>query len=93
MILLGKVYRGLMVDVRAVNEKLVKRGEDILIQLTERNRDDARDALSRANGNIKVAILLLNGCDLDPAKRLLSKTNGRLGAALRHLAAAQATKA
>src|SRR5262245_27019643 len=35
MILLGKVHRGLMVDVRAANEKLVKRSEDILIQLTE----------------------------------------------------------
>ena len=29
MILLGKVYRGLMVDVRAANAKLVKRSEDI----------------------------------------------------------------
>jgi N-acetylmuramic acid 6-phosphate etherase len=93
MILLGKVYRGLMVDVRAVNEKLVKRSEDILIQLTGRNREDARDALSSANGSVKVAVLLLNGCDLESATQLLINTNGELGTALRHLAAAQATKA
>lgn len=93
MILLGKVYRGLMVDVRAVNEKLVKRSEDILIQLTGRNREDARDALSSANGSVKVAVLLLNGCDLESATQLLTNTNGELGTALRHLAAAQATKA
>jgi N-acetylmuramic acid 6-phosphate etherase len=93
MILLGKVYRGLMVDVRAMNEKLVKRGEDILIQLTGRNREDARDALSSANGNVKVAVLLLNGCDLESANQLLSNTNGELGSALRHLASTQATKA
>jgi N-acetylmuramic acid 6-phosphate etherase len=93
MILLGKVYRGLMVDVRAVNEKLVKRSEDILIQLTGRNREDARDALSSANGSVKVAVLLLNGCDLESATQLLINANGELGTALRHLAAAQATKA
>ena len=93
MILLGKVYRGLMVDVRTLNEKLVKRSEDMLIQLTGRNRDDARDALSRSNGSVKVAVLLLNGCDLESAKQLLSNSNGQLGTALRHLGAAQATKA
>jgi N-acetylmuramic acid 6-phosphate etherase len=93
MILLGKVYRGLMVDVRAANAKLVKRSEDILIQLTGRNREDARDALSSANGSIKVAVLLLNGCDLESAKQLLNNANGQLETALRHLAAAQAPKA
>jgi len=93
MILLGKVYRGLMVDVRAANEKLVKRSEDILIQLTGRNREDARDALSSANGSVKLAVLLLNGCDLNAAKQLLNSTKGQLGTALRHLAAAQAPKA
>jgi N-acetylmuramic acid 6-phosphate etherase len=85
MILLGKVYRGLMVDVRAVNEKLVKRCEDMLMQLTGRNRDDARDALSRANGRVKVAVMLLHGCDLESAKRLLRATNDRLETALRRV--------
>ena len=92
MILLGKVYRGLMVDVQAANEKLVKRSEDILIQLTGRNREDARDALSSANGSVKLAVLLLNGCDLNAAKQLLNSTKGQLGTALRHLAAAQVPK-
>jgi N-acetylmuramic acid 6-phosphate etherase len=93
MILLGKVYRGLMVDVRAVNEKLVKRSEDMLIQLTGRTREDARDALSRANGSVKVAVMLLHGCDLESAKQLLSTANDRLGTALQHVGATQATKA
>jgi N-acetylmuramic acid 6-phosphate etherase len=82
MILLGKVYRGLMVDVRAVNEKLVKRSEDMLMQLTGRSRDDARDALSRANGSVKIAVMLLHGCDLESAKQLLSTADDRLGDAL-----------
>lgn len=92
MILLGKVYRGLMVDVRAANDKLVRRSEEILIQLTGRNREDARDALSSANGSVKLAVLLLNGCDLESAKQLLNDTNGQLDVALRHLSGAQAPK-
>ena len=93
MTLLGKVYRGLMVDVRAVNEKLVKRSEDMLIQLTGRSRDDVRDALLRANGGVKIAVLLLNGCDLESAKELLSAAGDRLGAALDRLGKAQVSKA
>jgi N-acetylmuramic acid 6-phosphate etherase len=85
MILLGKVYRGLMVDVRAANEKLQKRSEDMLMQLTGSNRDDARDALSRAHGSVKIAVMVLNGCDLESAKQMLSDANDQLGAALQRL--------
>jgi N-acetylmuramic acid 6-phosphate etherase len=89
MTLLGKVYRGLMVDVRAVNEKLVKRSEDMLIQLTGRSRDDVRNALSRANGSVKIAVMLLHGCDLETAKQLLGAAGDRLGAALDRVGNAQ----
>lgn len=93
MTLLGKVYRGLMIDVRAVNEKLVKRSEDMLIQLTGRSRDDVRNALSRANGSVKIAVMLLHGCDLESAKQLLSAAGDRLGAALDRVGNAQVNKA
>jgi N-acetylmuramic acid 6-phosphate etherase len=82
MILLGKIYRGLMVDVRALNEKLSRRSEDMLIQLSGCDRAEAREALVRANGRVKVAVLLLNGCDVDAAARILAVAGGRLGAAL-----------
>lgn len=82
MILLGKIYRGLMVDVRALNEKLSRRSEDMLIQLSGCDRAEAREALVRANGRVKVAVLLLNGCDVDAAAQILDVTGGRLGAAL-----------
>jgi N-acetylmuramic acid 6-phosphate etherase len=93
MTLLGKVYRNLMVDVRPVNEKLVKRSEDMLIQLTGRSRDDVRDALSLANGSVKIAVMLLHGCDLESAKQLLSAAGDRLGAALDSVSKAQVNKA
>ena len=85
MILLGKVHQGLMVDVRAANEKLQKRSEAMLMQLTGVNRDDARDALSRAHGNVKIAVMVLNGCDLESAKQMLGDSNDHLGIALQRL--------
>jgi N-acetylmuramic acid 6-phosphate etherase len=82
MILLGRVYRGLMVDVRASNRKLVHRSEDILIKLTGCSRSDARDALSSAGGSVKLAVLLLHGCDRERAEYLLNRSEGHLGKAL-----------
>lgn len=82
MILLGRVYQGLMVDVRALNEKLVRRSEDMLVQLTGRSRDDAHNALDCAQGSVKLAVLLLQGCDLETATSLLNRSSGQLRKAL-----------
>ena len=82
MVLLGRVYDGLMVDLQAVNEKLVRRSERILVQLTARSADDARAALALADGNLKLAVLLLNGCELGDARNILARANGQLRAAL-----------
>jgi N-acetylmuramic acid 6-phosphate etherase len=82
MIRLGRVHQGLMVDVRATNAKLVGRSEDILRRLSGRNAVEAREALQRAGGNIKVAMLLLHGCTSEQATALLDKAGGRLRTAL-----------
>lgn len=82
MVLLGRVYDGLMVDLQAVNEKLVKRSQRILTTLTGHGGEDARAALALAGGNLKVAVLLLNGCDLNDANDILNRAGGQLRAAL-----------
>ena len=82
MILLGRVYEGLMVDVQAVNQKLVRRSEDMLIRLTGCSCDAACDALKRARGSVKLAVLPLHGCDLDKAVHLIEQAEGHLRAAL-----------
>jgi N-acetylmuramic acid 6-phosphate etherase len=82
MVLLGRVYEGLMVDLQAGNEKLVRRSENILRRLTGRSRDDAHEALNEASGNLKLAVLLLHGCDLEEATAVLQRSGGRLRAAL-----------
>jgi N-acetylmuramic acid 6-phosphate etherase len=81
MIRLGRVYQGLMVDLQAVNQKLARRSESILSQLTGRSREEARDALSRAAGSVKTALLLLEGCELEEARIMLERSGGRLHAA------------
>jgi N-acetylmuramic acid 6-phosphate etherase len=54
----------------------------MLLGLTGRSRDDVREALARANGSVKLAILLLEGCDLQKAVSALDSVDGRLGAAI-----------
>jgi len=81
MIRLGRVYRGLMVEMQAVNAKLARRGEDILMRLAEASREAARSALARAGGDLKTAILLLEGCGPEEAAVGLARAGGRLDAA------------
>ena len=82
MILLGRVYDGLMVDLQAVNQKLVRRSESILTRLTGSSGEQVREALHRANGNVKLAVLLLHGCELNEATAVLERAGGQLRAAL-----------
>jgi N-acetylmuramic acid 6-phosphate etherase len=82
MILLGRVYEGLMVDMQAVNDKLVRRSEDMLLRLTARSRAEVREALERAGGSVKLAVLLLHGLSPDEAVALLRRAGGQLRAAL-----------
>jgi N-acetylmuramic acid 6-phosphate etherase len=82
MVLLGRVFDGLMVDLQAVNQKLVQRSEGILTRLTGHSREEAREALHRAEGNVKLAVLLLHGCDLRDATNILDRAGGQLRAAL-----------
>jgi len=85
MIRMGRVYEGLMVDVQASNKKLEKRSEDMLRHLTGRSGEEARAALSDADGSVKLAVLLLHGCRPEEARALLDRTGGRLRVALAEL--------
>ena len=82
MIRLGRVHEGLMVDVQAVNAKLVERSANILRRLSGRSVAEVNDALARG-GNIKIAMLLLHGCGNAQAESLLKQAGGRLRTALR----------
>ena len=85
MIRLGHVYDGMMVDVQATNKKLARRSETMLMHLTGDKEKDVRSALAQADGNIKLAVLLLKGCGLDEAKSLLKRSKGHLRTAIARL--------
>ncbi len=89
MIRLGRVHGGLMIDVQAVNAKLMRRSEMILHRLTGRNGEEIAEALRRANGSVKLAVLLLHGLSPDEGARLLERAGGRLRAALQSIGVAQ----
>ena len=82
MIRLGRVHEGLMVDVQSINAKLARRSENILLRLTGRSVEDVRNALDRANGSVKLAVLLLHGLSPTEAAAALERAGGRLRAAL-----------
>ncbi len=78
MIQLGRVYAGLMVEVQASNVKLSRRQRKMAMRLTGKSESEARGALERAGGSLKLAVLLLKGCGLDEAKDALDRAGGRL---------------
>lgn len=83
MILLGKCYENLMVDVQASNEKLKARAVRIVMQATECDKTIAEQTLTIAEQNAKLAIMiLLSGLEKDEARALLEKEKGRLRKAL-----------
>lgn len=83
MVLIGKCYQNLMVDVQASNEKLKARAMKIVMEATECDNEAAANVLTKANGQVKLAILIqLSGLDALEAQSLLDKSNGKLRQAL-----------
>ena len=77
MIRLGKVFGNLMVDLMALSAKLHDRGERIVMEVGGVSRDEARQAIDRAKGSVKLAIVMARGkVDAAEARRLLEKADG-----------------
>ena len=84
MILMGKCYQNLMVDVQASNEKLKARAIRIVMQATDCDKALAEETLKQADQNAKLAIMMiLSGLDHAPAEALLEKHQGKLQHALK----------
>ena len=84
MILMGKCYQNLMVDVQASNEKLKARAICIVMQATDCDKALAEETLKQADQNAKLAIMMiLSGLDRAQAEALLEKHQGKLELALK----------
>lgn len=83
MVLLGRVYQNLMVDLVATNEKLRARALRIVERVTGTDTPHAAALLESARGSVKVAIAMARtGCSAGEARELLERNGGRLGDAL-----------
>ena len=84
MILMGKCYQNLMVDVQASNEKLKARAIRIVMQATDCDKALAEETLKQADQNAKLAIMMiLSRLDRSQAEALLEKHQGKLQLALK----------
>jgi N-acetylmuramic acid 6-phosphate etherase len=86
---LGAVHDGLMVNVRADNEKLRERVRGIVMAIAKVDEAKAKAALDAAAGEAKVAVLLAAGAkDIGTARKLLDEVAGNLRSALTRLSKA-----
>jgi N-acetylmuramic acid 6-phosphate etherase len=86
---LGHVHDGLMVNVRADNEKLRARAARIVAQIAEVEIGAALRALEISGGEVKPAVLIAAGVGSSAeAGELLGQTKGNLRAALARIGAA-----
>jgi len=82
MLRCGRVYRGLMVDMRISNEKLLKRGRSMVRDLAAVDDRTAEAALDAAGRNIKAAVLIAGGASAEQAVARLGANEGNLRGAL-----------
>ena len=82
MVKLGRVYRGLMVSMRASNAKLLRRAEVIVSQIVGCAENDAAKFVERADGDVKIAVLLGLGWKQTEAVEALLKHEGNLRAVI-----------
>ncbi len=60
MVRIGKTYGNLMIDMRATNDKLRDRAERMVATTCGVPRDEARAMLQRAEGSVKIALVMHN---------------------------------
>ncbi len=82
---LGKIYKGLMVEMRATNSKLRQRSIEMVATIASCDRPVAERAIATAQGDIKLAALIALGVDRAGARALLDKHDGNLRSALANL--------
>jgi N-acetylmuramic acid 6-phosphate etherase len=86
MVRLGRVYGGLMVDMRATNAKLRRRSEVMVSQITGCDDATAIEALGQADGDLKTAALIALGAQASDAQATLTRHGGNLREALAEIA-------
>ncbi|GAB5509385.1 MAG: N-acetylmuramic acid 6-phosphate etherase [Hyphomicrobiales bacterium] len=80
---LGHVHDGMMVNLRADNDKLRRRATAMVVTIADVSIDDAEQFLQTSRGAVKPAIMLAAGAaNLAEANDLIDQADGKLHAAL-----------
>ena len=83
MVRVGKAYGNLMVEVQPRNRKLQARAERILMEAAGVTGEEAAQWLRRADGNLKVAIVMASsGVDRPEAVRRIAAAGGQARGAI-----------
>jgi N-acetylmuramic acid 6-phosphate etherase len=87
MVMTGKVFGNLMVDLQATCEKLEDRGERILMTVLDVDRSRASELLESAGGRVKIALVMeRRGVGVEEAGQLLEEAGGVLARVIGSLA-------
>lgn len=78
MLRLGRVYRGMMVNMQMTNAKLKRRAEMMVARIAGCNEAQAASALAQADGDIKTAALVVLGYEKAEAASILASHKGNL---------------
>lgn len=77
MILIGKAYENLMVDVHVSNQKLKERAIGIIRKITGASYQQALETLEKADLQVKTAIVMIKtSTSKQEAEKLLTEANG-----------------
>lgn len=83
MVRLGRTWSNLMVSMVATNQKLRARTLTILTQATGSSREECADVLDRADGDLKLAlVMMLADLDVADARAALDHAGGTVRAAI-----------
>jgi N-acetylmuramic acid 6-phosphate etherase len=82
MVKLGRVYRGLMVHMRARNAKLRRRAEMIVAEIVGCTAGDSARLIEQSDGDVKLAVLLGFGLGPIEAANALGRHEGNLRKAI-----------
>jgi len=77
MVKLGKVYENMMVDLQLTNQKLVERSRRIIGIATGVDYDTAGEFLTKADGHVKTAIVMIVAkVDATEARHRIERAGG-----------------
>jgi N-acetylmuramic acid 6-phosphate etherase len=82
MLKLGRVYRGMMVNMHVANAKLRRRAVDVVARIAACSPEEAAAALDAADADVKLAALLALGVERGRAEAALAESSGNLRTAL-----------